>query len=79
MKRQQNNEKEDKNNKVMKMIEKFENIGAKVRNKGDCREKEVTLDNNESIYDEKKVEIEYGSQTKDEKELKRTFGFKNKD
>ena len=79
MKRQQNNEKEDEKNKVMKMIEKFENIGAKVRNKVDCREKEVTLDHNESMYDEKKVEIEYGSQTKDEKELKRTFGFKNKD
>ena len=79
MKRQQNNEKEDENNKVMKMIEKFENIGAKVRNKVDCREKEVTLDNIESMYDEKTVEIEYGSQIIDENELKRTFEVKNKD
>ena len=63
----------------MKIIEKFENIGANVRNRVECREKEVTLDHNESMYDEKKVEIEYDSQTKDEKELKRTFGIKNKD
>ena len=76
MKKKQIDEKGDEKKNVMNMVKKFENVGAKFRNKVDGRDEFESIQDIESKYDEKIRVMEYGSQTNDEKELKRTSKVK---